>query len=58
MTELQIKSWILLSVAFASKSKPANIKEISGIADGINHAIPNHKELHDSLTWLINKEIV
>jgi len=48
----QTISWIFLSTALASQKEPADYSSISNIADGINHAIPTHKELQTSLTWL------
>jgi hypothetical protein len=52
MTDGQTISWIFLSTAIASEKEPADFASISNIADGINHAIPTHKELQTSLTWL------
>jgi predicted transcriptional regulator len=52
MTGLETTSWIFLATAIASKSGPADFSSISGIADGINHAVPTHKELQSSLTSL------
>lgn len=52
MTDCQTKSWIFLSTAIASQIEPADFNSISNIADGINHAIPTHKELQSSLSWL------
>ena len=57
MTEKETISWIFLSIALASETEPANFQEISNIADGINHAIPNHKELQTSISWL-SKELL
>ena len=51
-------SWILLAIAFASQKFPAGKREISEIADGINHAIPTDKELHASIKWLLQYEII
>ena len=51
-------SWIFLSVGLASQKLPATYREISMIADGINHAVPNHKEMQESITWLVNKEMI
>ena len=52
MTDKQTISWILLSTVIASQKGPADFASISNIADGINHAIPTHKELQTSLTWM------
>lgn len=58
MTEDQTISWIFLATAMASQAEPADFNSISDIADGINHAIPTHKELQSSLTWLMNIGLV
>lgn len=57
MTEEETISWIFLSIALASETEPANFREISNIADGINHSIPNQKELQTSISWL-SKELL
>ncbi|MES1223393.1 MAG: hypothetical protein ABUT20_48305 [Bacteroidota bacterium] len=54
MTEIQTNSWIFLAIAIASQKEPVDIKGISQIADGINHAVPTQKELKSSINWLIN----
>jgi len=58
MTEGQIRSWIFLATAMASQTQPADYDSISSIADGINHAVPTHKELQTSLTWLTKNDLV
>ena len=58
MTENQIISWIFLATALASQVKPANFEGISMVADGINHCVPTEKEIRNSLTWLINEELI
>jgi len=58
MTENQTISWIFLATAIASQKEPANFNSISNIADGINHAIPTHKELQSSLAWLQSTGLV
>jgi|TARA_B110000238_G_C16010684_1_gene388731 predicted transcriptional regulator len=58
MTEEETISWIFLSIAFASETKTADLKEISNIADGINHSIPNQKELKNSIHWLLEKKLI
>lgn len=52
MTDNQTISWIFLATAMASQNEPADFNSISNSADGINHAVPTHKELQSSLTWL------
>ena len=58
MKENQIISWIFLATALASQEEPANFEGISMVADGINHCVPSEKELRNSLTWLINEELI
>jgi predicted transcriptional regulator len=58
MTDERTISWIFLATALASKVRPAKFSEISELADGINHAVPNHKELQDSITWLTRNGLV
>ena len=58
MKESEVVSWIFLSTAFACEREPANFESISQIADGINHAVPTHKELQTSLGWLTKNGLV
>ncbi len=58
MTDRQTISWIFLSTAIASEKESADFASISDIADGINHAIPTHKELQTSLTWLTQNGLI
>ncbi len=58
MNENTVISWILLATSYATEKEPANIESISQIADGINKAIPTHKELHGSLSWLAKNGLV
>lgn len=58
MTEAQTISWIFLATAIASQNGPAPVDSISGIADGINHAIPTRQELDTALHWLIRKNLI
>ena len=51
-------SLIFLSIAITTKIKPAHFREISMIADGINHAVPTHNELQTSISWLMEKGLV
>ena len=51
-------SWIFLSIAIASETEPADFRQISMIADGLNHAVPNHKELQSSISWLMERGLV
>ena len=58
MTELQTFSWIFMATAIASQTEPSDFNGISDIADGINHAVPTHKELQNSINWLYEKELL
>ena len=58
MNEDTTISWIFLATALASQKDPASFESISQIADGINHAVPTHKELQKSLTWLTKNGMV
>ena len=53
MDEARTTAWIMYALALASQREPANFAAISSVADGINHAVPTHKELKSSLNWLI-----
>jgi hypothetical protein len=58
MTEEKSIPWIFLSIAVASQVHPADFRGITMIADGINHAIPTHKELQTAISWLTKKELI
>jgi predicted transcriptional regulator len=58
MTTEQSVSWIFLSIAVASEIRPASFEEITMIGDGINHAVPTHKELQTSISWLTKRGLV
>jgi len=58
MTEQETYSWIFLATALASQSGPTNLQGISSVADGINHAVPTHKEMNSSLNWLREKKLI
>jgi predicted transcriptional regulator len=58
MTERKIISWIFLSIAMASESAPAGYRDISYIADGINHAVPTQNEMQNSIEWLLNRDLI
>lgn len=42
----------------ASETEPTDFNGISMIADGINHAVPTHKEMQSSISWLSEKGLV
>ena len=48
MTDAQTFSWILLSVDEQGSTR----RQISEMADAINHAVPTHREMETSLRWL------
>jgi predicted transcriptional regulator len=54
MTKSKQYAWIFLSVGESA----SGLDEIIGAADGINHAIPTHKELQESLGWLIENGLI
>ncbi len=58
MNDYQIISWIFLSVALASQKEPTDYNGISIIADGINHSIPNEKEIRQSIIYLLNNNLI
>ena len=58
MTEAETISWIFLSIALASQTETADLSEISNIADGINHSIPNQKEMQTSISWLTKERLI
>ena len=58
MDEARTRAWIMYAVELASQTEPATFSAISEIADGINHAVPTHKELQSSLGWLAKQGLV
>src|SRR6266852_807282 len=54
MTDAQTFSWILLSVSEQGSTR----RQISEMADAINHAVPTHEELETSLDWLRGRDLV
>ncbi|MFH6985784.1 hypothetical protein [Marinoscillum luteum] len=58
MTDSQVIAWIFFSTSLASEHEPVNFESISQVADGVNHAVPTHKELQTSLSWLTNHRLV
>ncbi len=55
MNDLNIISLIFLSIAIGSQHEPIKFNEISMIADGINHSVPNEKEINQSINILFIK---
>lgn len=58
MDEAQTYALVMYSLVGASQSTPASFSAISQVADGINHAVPTHKEIQWSLKWLMGNGIV
>ena len=55
MTDAQTFSpWILLSVSEQGSTR----RQISEMADAINHAIPTHQELQASFRWLQERGLI
>ena len=52
-SELEAVAWIFYSIALGSEAAPINRRDISSIADGINHAVPSESELTTSIRYLI-----
>jgi len=48
MSPANCHAWILLS----APEQPSGLDQVIGMADAINHAIPTHQELQDSLGFL------
>ncbi len=58
MTDEEVISWMFLAVQMGSQVEPVNFQGISDMADGINHAIPTHKELQTSVKWLLKNNLI
>lgn len=58
MDEARTYAWLMYALAGASQNEPANFAAISQVADGINHAVPTHKEMQSSLKWLMACDLV
>lgn len=54
MTSAQTYTWIFLPLS----EQPASLREVKEVADAINHAVPTHEELSDSITWLTAQGLV
>jgi predicted transcriptional regulator len=48
----------ILSIAIGSQAEPITFSGISFVADGINHAIPSHKELQTAISWLTKNSLI
>jgi len=58
MNENQTNSWIFLSAGIGSGTKPVTFRSIVEVADGINHAVPTHKELQAAFKWLTTQGLM
>lgn len=58
MTDAATIAWIFYSLRLASATAPAKFNAISQVADGLNHAVPTHRELQGSLSWLSDAGLV
>jgi hypothetical protein len=58
MDDAKTLAWILYALDMASARAPADFRSISAVADGINHAVPTHKELQGSLSSLASAGLV
>ncbi len=56
--DFNIISWIFLSIAMGSQLEPITFENISLIADGINHSLPNKKEINSSISYLLKKNLI
>jgi hypothetical protein len=57
-SEPRTVAWILYAVAIAAGRAPAALTDISTAADAVNHAVPTHRELSNSLEWLVARGLV
>lgn len=58
MNDAQIISWIFLAIAVSAVNNPVDFREISEVADGINHAVPNQKEMRLAISWLLKNKLL
>lgn len=58
MGPAQTYSWIFLALALVCQRCLADTKDISAVADGIGHAVPTHKEMQRSLSWLMASGLI
>ncbi len=56
--DFNIISWIFLSIAMGSQIEPITFDGISLIADGINHSVPNQKEINSSISYLLKNNLI
>jgi hypothetical protein len=58
MTEAQTYAWIFYAASAAARNQAAKHREIEAVADGINHAVPTHKEMAISFKWTESKGLL
>ena len=58
VTDAATIAWIFYSLRLASDTAPAKFDAISQVADGLCHAVPTHRELQSSLSWLSSAGLV
>lgn len=58
MTPEATNSWIILAVAIASSKSLTTLSGIIEVADGINRAVPTHKELQNAFGWLSKQDLI
>lgn len=51
-------SWIFLAIGMGSTESTISLREIIGVADGINYAIPTHGELQNAFGWLLKQDLI
>ena len=54
MTDAETFSWILLSVDERGSTR----RQISELADDINHAVPTQREMETSFQWLLQRGLI
>jgi hypothetical protein len=58
MSNEKTNSWIFLAAGMSSNGLPITYKDVLLIADGINHAVPMHKELQCAFRWLLGHKLL
>ena len=58
MTLAQTYSWIFYAAGLASQKLPATFADVMVAADGINHAVPTHKEIRSSVSWSMAQGLI
>jgi len=58
MTEAKTYAWIFLAASAGASTRAVVFREIEAVADGINHAVPTHKEMSASIRWAESKGLI